>query len=165
MKAFLQRVSVHTAIRCQEDLASELYEDAFLGVGFVVLLGWLKSDEEREDLAEAEKWIVSKIQGLRVFPDEDGKMNWNLETYIEKSGVEGGVLWVPQFTLAGSLDSGFRPSFKDAMEPKLARMRYQMLKKNIEAIDKPYKQIFGRFGSNMELSFTNWGPVSFMLER
>lgn len=165
MKVFLQRVSMYSAIRSQEDLASEIFEDSFAGVGFVALLGWLKSDEERADLDAAEKWIIEKVQGLRVFPDAEGKMNWSLEKYMETNAIEGGILWVPQFTLAGRLDSGFRPSFTDAMAPQIAKQRFEKLIAQIASQPKPFKQIYGRFGANMELSFTNWGPISLLLER
>ena len=165
MKVFVQRVSMYTAIRSQEDLASEVFEDSFAGVGFVALMGWLKSDEGRVDLDSAEKWLVDKVQGLRVFPDENGKMNLNLETYVKNNSIDGGILWVPQFTLAGKLESGYRPSFTDAMAPQLAKPRFEALLTQLAAEQKNYKQIFGRFGANMELSFTNWGPVSLMLER
>ncbi|MEO5666875.1 MAG: D-aminoacyl-tRNA deacylase [Bdellovibrionota bacterium] len=165
MKIFLQRVSMYTAVRCQEDLASEVFEDSFAGVGFVALLGWMKSDEAHADLDAAEAWLMDKAQGLRVFPDADGKMNLNLEKYLEANEVEGGILWVPQFTLAGRLDSGYRPSFTDAMSPPLAKRRFEAFIAKLGAEKKSYKQIFGRFGANMELSFTNWGPVSLMLER
>lgn len=165
MKAFIQRVSVHTAIVCQEDLATEAHQDSFLGVGFVVLLGWTKEDESHDDLAAAEKWIIDKIQNLRVFPDEEGKMNESLETHMKRESVEGGILWVPQFTLAGKLNSGYRPSFTGAMPSSEAKKRYAQLVKTLTKQNTPYKQIFGRFGSNMELSFTNWGPVSLMIER
>ena len=165
MKVFLQRVSRYTAVRSQEDLASEIFESSFAGVGFVVLVGWTKSDETRNNLEDAERWIVDKVQGLRVFPDPDGKMNLNLETYLQENALEGGMLWVPQFTLAGRLDSGYRPSFMDAMSPQLAKQRFEKLVTELSAQDKPYKQIFGRFGANMELSFTNWGPVSLLVER
>jgi len=165
MKVFIQRVSMYSALRSQEDLASEIFEDSFAGVGFIVLLGWLKSDEDRTDLDAAEKWIVEKVQGLRVFPDSEGKMNLNLEKYMEVNAIEGGIMWVPQFTLAGRLDSGFRPSFTDAMAPQIAKRRFENLIAQIGATPRPYKQIYGRFGANMELSFTNWGPLSLLLER
>jgi D-aminoacyl-tRNA deacylase len=165
MKAFVQRVSMYTAIRCQEDLASDIVEDSFVGVGLLVLLGWTRSDEARADLDEAESWLVDKVQGLRIFPDAEGKMNLSLEKYMAENSIEGGVLWVPQFTLAGRLDSGYRPSFTDAMSPREAKQRFEALVGRLSAQTPPYRQIFGRFGANMELSFTNWGPVSLMLER
>ncbi len=165
MKIFIQRVSMYTAVRSQEDLASEVFEDSFAGVGFVALMGWFKSDETRADLDSAEKWLVDKVQGLRVFPDEEGKMNLSLEKYLEVNAIEGGILWVPQFTLAGRLESGYRPSFTDAMAPQLAKRRFESLVATLSAQPRAYKQIFGRFGANMELSFSNWGPVSLMLER
>jgi len=165
MKVFVQRVSMYTAVRCQEDLASDIFEDSFAGVGFVVLLGWMKSDETHADLDASESWLVEKVQGLRVFPDSEGKMNLSLDKYLAENNLEGGILWVPQFTLAGRLESGFRPSFTDAMSPHLAKKRFDALVASLATQNRAYKQIFGRFGANMELSFTNWGPVSLLLER
>jgi D-tyrosyl-tRNA(Tyr) deacylase len=156
---------MHTALVCQEDLASQVYQDAFVGVGLVVLLGWTKEDEVRSDLDAAENWIVERIQKLRIFPDADGKMNESLEAHMAREGVSGGILWVPQFTLAGKLISGYRPSFTDAMDRTEAQMRYSALVQKLSKAEVPYKQIFGRFGANMELSFTNWGPVSLMIEK
>lgn len=165
MKVFIQRVSMYTAVRSQEDLASEIFEDSFAGVGFVALMGWLKSDETRSDLDMAEQWLIDKVQGLRVFPDEEGKMNLSLEKYLVANAIEGGILWVPQFTLAGRLESGYRPSFTDAMAPQIAKQRFENIVKTLSVQSRSYKQIYGRFGANMELSFSNWGPVSLMLER
>ena len=132
---------------------------------FVVLLGWTKEDEQRSDLDEAEKWILDKVQKLRIFPDEEGKMNESLEDHMARENIGGGILWVPQFTLAGKLSSGYRPSFTDAMQGPEAKKRYAALVKHLGKEVRPYKQIFGRFGTNMELSFTNWGPVSLLIEK
>lgn len=165
MKAFVQRVSGITILRAQEDLGSDWLENAFVGVGMVVLLGWTEEDERRDDLEEAEAWLRKKIRGLRVFPDEEGRMNLSLEDYLKAEDIEGGILWVPQFTLAGKLDSGFRPSFSKAMTPQLAKERFQLWRSAVDVEKTAYKNNFGVFGANMELTFTNWGPVSLMLER
>lgn len=165
MKAFLQRTCAFTIIRSREDLSSDMLEGNYVGVGMVVLLGWDKGDEERDDLDAAEDWILNKISKLRIFPDEEGKMNMDLSSYMEREELEGGILWVPQFTLAGKLDSGYRPSFSKAMTPLEAKKRFEGFRAKVQAMNAPYVNIFGVFGADMELSFTNWGPVSLMLEK
>ena len=94
-------------------------------------------------------------------------MNLSLADYLKEHKSEGGILWVPQFTLAGKLDSGFRPSFTDAMAPDLARVRFLEWVKKTEAIQNQnsINHIFGDFGADMNLSFTNWGPLSLHLEK
>lgn len=152
-------------MRAQEDLGSDWLESAFVGVGMVVLLGWTEEDQTRNDLQAAEEWTLKKIKGLRIFPDEEGRMNLSLSDYLKAEKIEGGILWVPQFTLAGKLDSGFRPSFSKAMQPQLAKERFEEWRDSVESEHSPYPNNFGVFGANMELTFTNWGPVSLMLER
>lgn len=165
MKAFVQRTASFTAMRAREDLSSDIVEETFVGVGLMILLGWTEEDELRSDLEDAETWILTKIKGLRIFPDKNGKMNLDLETYMEQEKIEGGILWVPQFTLAGTVDSGFRPSFSKAMAPLKARDQFEGFKKKILACEVPYENKFGKFGADMEVTFTNWGPVSLMIER
>ncbi len=131
----------------------------------IVLLGWDRNDENRVDLLEAEDWIINKVRKFRIFPDLEGKMNLDLEAYMKQEKIEGGILWVPQFTLAGTVDSGYRPSFSKAMQPLLAKARFTGFQKRVASSSKGYPDIFGRFGADMELTFTNWGPVSMMLER
>jgi D-tyrosyl-tRNA(Tyr) deacylase len=164
MKALIQRVKGPTKIVTQSPDLTETIEDSFDGVGLVALLGWLKSDESRSDLAQAEEWIRSRVTGLRVFPDSDGKMNLSLDDYMKENKVTGGILWVPQFTLGGTLESGFRPSFTAAMEPIQAQKRFDIWSQQSVALKSPYAQILGIFGGHMELSFTNWGPITLMLE-
>lgn len=158
MRAFVQRVRGSTQI--QSALGNERELGAFEGPGLVVLLGWMKDDLGFEEARE--KWLLSRIRGLRIFPDADGRMNLSLESYLGEKA--GGILWVPQFTLAASLESGFRPSFGSAMAPDAARERFAKLKARLIAEAPSYQQIFGVFGADMELSFTNWGPVSIPIE-
>lgn len=152
-------------------IESELADSAprksqFAGVGMVVLLGWLAADatEGEARLAERENWLVSRVTGLRIFPDAQGRMNLNLGDYLRSSGSSGGILWVPQFTLAAKLESGFRPSFTDALAPDLARQRFDALRARIGRETPNYAQIFCDFGADMTLSFSNWGPVTIPLE-
>jgi D-tyrosyl-tRNA(Tyr) deacylase len=163
MRALIQRCRGLTHIKINhhpED--TKQYE--FNGPGLVVLLAWTK-DDEGEELSKKEDWVLGKAMGLRVFPDKEDRMNNSLEKYLAEDALkEGGILWVPQFTLAGKLESGFRPSFSNAMDPQLARFRFNMFAKRIQEQTLPFKNIFGSFGADMELSFTNWGPVTLLLD-
>jgi D-tyrosyl-tRNA(Tyr) deacylase len=130
-----------------------------------VLLGWEKADETRADLLSAEEWIRSRILGLRIFPDREGKMNLSLEKYLEESGGKsGGILWVSQFTLGATLESGFRPSFTNSMSPDIARKRFEDFCKTLHC-NSGGLHISGEFGADMDLSFCNWGPVTIPLTR
>lgn len=91
--AVVQRVKNST--RIISTLENKSVEDSFKGPGLVVLIAWSKSDEmlNESELIKKENWMQEKIQGLRIFPDSNGKMNLNLENYLkELKGVEGGVL-------------------------------------------------------------------------
>lgn len=163
MKAVVQRVKGPTSIVCRDDAGAVLSNGDFTGAGLVVLLGWSQADGTVADLAAREEWIVSRVKGLRIFPDAEGRMNLSLADYLK--GGEGGILWVPQFTLAAKLESGFRPSFTDALAPAVAKERFETTKARLLAETAPYAQVFGEFGADMDLSFTNWGPVTIPLER
>lgn len=160
MKAVVQRTIGKTQIEYDKQCFS--YE----GHGLVALLGWELADEEltEEKLTANEEWLVSRIQGLRIFPDSEGKMNLSLSDYLKENSSEGGILWVPQFTLAAELKSGYRPSFVKAMNPEQSKTRFNNL---VEKLNEESKvtNIYGAFGSDMSLSFTNWGPVTIPLSK
>jgi D-aminoacyl-tRNA deacylase len=162
MRIFIQRVHGPTHIRSA--IGGQIFEDSFEGPGLVVLLGWLKDDESRGDLNVAEDWLASKTIGLRIFPDSQGKMNLSLEDYLKTQKKSGGILWVPQFTLAAELESGFRPSFTRAMSPDRAREQFLKWTKRFQDTST-LRHFYGHFGADMNLSFTNWGPVSVPLEK
>ena len=162
MKAFVQRTIGKCSIEIEKN--GKKSDHGFSGVGLVVLLGWLESDLANPKLEEAEDWILSRVLGLRVFEDKDAKMNLNLADYAQHNKLSSGIFWVSQFTLAAELDSGFRPSFIRAMNPLAAQTRYMQFCNKIEK-NSPHQNYMGVFGANMKLSFTNWGPVSIMLEK
>ncbi len=163
MRIFIQRVRGSTKI--QSDLGNgRVVNNGFDGPGLVVLLGWLKGDETRKDLDAAEDWLLGRALGLRIFPDNDKRMNLNLPDYLAGTKSEGGILWVPQFTLAAEFDSGFRPSFTNAMHPDQAHERFLKWITKLPG-ENSLKHIHGHFGAEMQLSFSNWGPVSLLLER
>ncbi len=143
MIALLQRVK-NSFVKVDGEKISEI------GEGFNILLGVLKDDSE-EDI----KKLVPKIVNLRVFRDEEGKMN---KSIID---VGGEVLVVSQFTLASSVKKGRRPSFDNAMEPKRAKELYEKFCKEISAF-VPVKT--GEFGAMMEVGIINDGPVTFIAD-
>ena len=163
MRALVQRVRGIT--RIDVNAHEEKRQAEFSGPGLVVLLGWAKEDES-DDLLKIEDWIMSRVFGLRVFPDKEDRMNNSLDQYKKEiQSPEAGILWVPQFTLAGRLESGFRPSFSRALDPSLARFRFNMFcKRTVEQSPDSLKNIFGSFGADMELQFTNWGPVTLLID-
>lgn len=163
MKALIQRCKGEVSIRIEGPQGSTT--QSFSGVGLVVLLGWLESDLSNPKINEAEDWILSRVEGLRVFEDAQGKMNLSLDDYCAQNKIEGGVLWVSQFTLAAELESGFRPSFTKAMNPAQAEKRYKDFCYKVKTLSNKHTNIFGEFGATMHLSFCNWGPVTLMLEK
>lgn len=124
---------------------------AEIGPGLLVLIGVQRNDSERE----ADR-LLERLLGYRVFPDDDGKMNLD----VRASG--GGLLLVPQFTLAADTSSGTRPGFSTAAEPDVGRHLFEYLLKRAEARHEPVAS--GRFGADMQVALVNDGPVTFSLE-
>lgn len=122
-----------------------------IGRGFVVLVGVAHSDGE----AEA-RLLARKIAGLRVFEDNDGKMNLSL------SDVGGAVLAISQFTLYADVRKGRRPSFTDAARPEQAEPLYQRFCELLRAEDVPVQQ--GVFQAHMEVELVNDGPVTIWMD-
>ncbi len=117
--------------------------------GLNILLGVVKGDTE-EDI----KKLINKIPFLRIFEDENGKMNLSL------IDVNGKALVISQFTLAGNIKKGRRPSFENAEEPKRAKELYE---KFIEELKKYVPVETGKFGADMKVFIENDGPVSFVI--
>ena len=122
-----------------------------IGKGFLILLG-----VGPEDNAEHCRFLAQKALGLRVFEDENGKMNLGLES------VGGQVLVVSQFTLYGNCRKGRRPSFTDAAPPALGEELYEQFLKECEALG--YAPQHGRFGADMKVESVNDGPVTLILD-
>ena len=122
-----------------------------IGQGFLILLGVGPNDTERECRCLAEKAL-----GLRVFEDENGKMNKGLED------VSGQVLVVSQFTLYGNCRKGRRPSFTDAAGPELGNKLYQQFLADCARLG--YEPQHGRFGADMQVESVNDGPVTLLLD-
>lgn len=124
--------------------------------GLVVLVGITHSDSE----AQAQ-WMADKLLSLRVFADDEGKMNRSVVD------VSGGVLLVSQFTLYGDLKKGTRPSFIEAARPELAQPLFDRLVDLVRqgASGTPVSVGTGIFGAMMDVELVNDGPVTILLER
>ena len=144
MKALIQRVS-----QARVDIAGCTV--GAIDAGLLVLLGIEQLDTE----FEADK-LVEKLLAYRVFSDADGKMNLSVQD------IDGGILLVSQFTLAADTRKGLRPGFSTAAAPAEAERLYSyflaLLRRKHATVSS------GTFGANMQVSLTNDGPVTFMLE-
>ena len=122
-----------------------------IGKGFLILLGVGPNDTEAECRCLAEKAL-----GLRIFEDENEKMNLGLEA------VDGQVLVVSQFTLYGNCRKGRRPSFVEAAPPALGEELYEKFLSICEELGYPPQH--GRFGASMQVESVNDGPVTLILD-
>ena len=122
-----------------------------IGKGFLILLGVGPEDDETHC-----RYLAEKALGLRVFEDENGKMNRSLED------VGGEVLVVSQFTLYGNCRKGRRPSFTEAAPPDLGNRLYEQFLKDCESLGFPPQH--GQFGADMQVASVNDGPVTLILD-
>jgi D-tyrosyl-tRNA(Tyr) deacylase len=139
VRALVQRVS-SASVTVGDERVSEI------GPGLLVLLGVHRDDGE----AEAD-WIVRKLLALRIFEDEDGRMNRSV------ADVGGELLCVSQFTLYGDARKGNRPGFTDAAAPEVAEPLYERVRAGLRAHG-------GRFGAHMAVELVNDGPVTLLVE-
>ena len=144
MIALLQRVA-EASVRVDGEIVGQI------GQGLLVLLCAERGDTEKE--ADT---LLTKLLGYRVFYDVDGKMNLNV------GQVGGGVLLVPQFTLAADTRSGTRPSFTPAAPPDEARRLFDYAVGKAQAVHPAVQT--GRFGADMKVALINDGPVTFWLQ-
>lgn len=143
MIALLQRVT-EARVACDGDTVGEI------GPGLAVFACAERGDTHRQAARLAER-----ILALRIFADEAGKMNRS----VRDTG--GGVLLVPQFTLAADTRSGNRPSLTPAADPETAQRLFQALVRQVSAAHAPVAT--GRFGAHMRVRLVNDGPVTFWL--
>ncbi|MEK7172299.1 MAG: D-aminoacyl-tRNA deacylase [Patescibacteria group bacterium] len=144
MRALIQRVT-NAKVTVKEQLISQI------GKGFLVLLGVTHSDTETEI-----NYLVEKIANLRVFGDDNDKMNLSL------MDIKGEVLIVSQFTLYANCKRGRRPDFISAAKPELAQELY---KKFVQRFKETGLKIGeGEFGAMMDIDLVNSGPVTIMLD-
>jgi D-tyrosyl-tRNA(Tyr) deacylase len=144
MRAVVQRVS-RAKVTVDGVVTGEI------GLGLLVLLGITQSDTPAKG-----QWLAEKLAGLRIFSDDQGKMNRDL------NDVKGGMLIVSQFTLYGDCQKGRRPSFIDAAPPEIAIPLYEDFINQVKALGIPVAT--GRFGAMMQVELVNDGPVTLIVE-
>lgn len=144
MRAVLTRVNAASVTIDGEVVGS-------IGRGFLILLGVGPEDTEAHC-----RYLAQKALGLRIFEDENEKMNLGL------ADVGGQVLVVSQFTLYGNCRKGRRPSFVEAAPPELGNRLYEQFLAECEALGYPPQH--GRFGASMQVSSVNDGPVTLILD-
>ena len=145
MKALIQRVK-----RASVTIENELYSS--IGKGLLIFLG-----VEKDDTSENAAKLAEKVAGLRIFEDENEKMNLSVKD------VQGEILVVSQFTLCGDCKKGTRPSFDKAAPPDAAVKLYEEYAENIRAHGLVVKT--GKFRAMMDVELINDGPVTFLVEK
>ncbi|MGQ0587047.1 MAG: D-aminoacyl-tRNA deacylase [Gammaproteobacteria bacterium] len=144
MIGLLQRVSGASVTVAGREIAS-------IGRGLLVLVGVQKDDGEAQVAR-----LLERLLSYRVFPDADGRMNLSVRD------IGGGLLLVPQFTLAADTGKGTRAGFSTAAEPARARALFEALVRDARAAWP--QTAAGEFGADMQVTLTNDGPVTFWLE-
>ena len=144
MKVVLQRVK-NSSVSINGELYSKIDK------GYMLLFG-----VEKGDTIECAEWLADKVLKLRVFEEENNKMNHSIVD------VQGEILVVSQFTLAGNCKKGTRPSFDNAEHPQIAKKLYEDF---CEILSKTVPVKTGVFGAMMDVSLINDGPVTFVLEK
>lgn len=144
MRLLLQRVSSARVVVGGDAVGA-------IGAGLLVFLGLDKGDDE-----QVAARMLEKLLAYRVFADDEGRMN------LSVSDIGGGVLLVSQFTLSADTRKGLRPGFSSAMPPAEAEALYGHM---LQALRTRHPEVAaGVFGANMQVSLTNDGPVTFLLE-
>ena len=144
MKAVIQRVS-EASVTINRQVTGRI------GIGFMILLG-ISHDDDLEDI----RWLIKKINSLRIFSDQEGKMNLNIHQ------VDGEVLVISQFTLHASTKKGNRPSFIKAAKPEVAIPLYEQFIDHMKAEGLTVQS--GIFGADMKVSLINDGPVTIIID-
>jgi len=145
MRAVVQRVS-KASVEITGTLRSEIK------TGFLILLGI-----EASDTTEDVEWLVNKITQLRIFADNDGKMNLSLKD------INGELLVVSQFTLFASTKKGNRPGFTRLANPEIAIPLYEAFIEKAESVIGK-KVSTGEFGASMDVNLINNGPVTIIID-
>ncbi len=144
MIALLQRV-------CCADVVVDGEQIAAINRGLLVLVGVERGDSEQQ----ADR-LLERVLGYRVFADSEGKMNLGVQD------INGGVLLVPQFTLAADTRQGMRPGFSSAADPDTGQRLFEYISARLRTCHSDVGS--GVFGADMQVSLTNDGPVTFWLQ-
>lgn len=144
MRAVVQKVK-YSSVTVDNEIIGKIDN------GFMILLGVTHED----NLKEVE-WLSKKIKDLRIFEDQDGKMNLSLED------VKGEVLIISQFTLYGNCIKGRRPSFTEAAKPEHAENLYNKFIEKFQSFG--IKTQTGKFGADMKVELLNDGPVTIIID-
>lgn len=144
MRAVIQRVK-NSSVSVEGKKIGEI------GNGLLVLLGVTHTDTEKDV-----NWLANKIKDLRIFEDENGKMNLSLED------IKGELLVISQFTLYGNCIKGRRPSFTEAGRPEIAEPLYEKFLEKCRSFN--IKTECGEFGADMKVELLNDGPVTLIID-
>lgn len=145
MKAVVQRVS-YASVRIAGKIHGTIEQ------GIVVLMGITDSDN-----SETIRWMVNKLINLRIFADENDKMNLSVKD------IDGGILLIPNFTVYGDIRNGFRPSYSKSASPEIAEPLFDEL---LNLLKSFYPKVSsGIFGAMMEVELLNNGPVTVIIEK
>jgi D-tyrosyl-tRNA(Tyr) deacylase len=145
MRALLQRVSEASVVISNQQVAA-------IAHGFLILIG-IEAEDGKDDL----EWLAKKITQLRIFSDNEDKMNLDIKD------VNGEIIVVSQFTLHAKTKKGNRPSYIKAARPEVAIPLYEDFKKQLsQTLGKEIQS--GEFGADMKVSLTNDGPVTIWLD-
>lgn len=144
MKAVIQRVS-EASVKVDGNVVGEI------NTGFMLLIGIDENDEKTDA-----EWLVQKILNLRIFGDENDKLNLSIKD------INGDILCISQFTLIADYKKGNRPSFIKAAKPDKAIPLFEYFKEELSKSDLKIES--GVFGADMKVSLTNDGPVTIVMD-
>lgn len=144
MKAVIQRVS-EASVKVNGNVVGEI------NTGFMLLIGIDENDEKTDA-----EWLVQKILNLRIFGDENDKLNLSIKD------INGEILCISQFTLIADYKKGNRPSFIKAAKPDKAIPLFEYFKEELSKSDLRIES--GIFGADMKVSLTNDGPVTIVMD-
>ncbi|REC53811.1 D-tyrosyl-tRNA(Tyr) deacylase [Chryseobacterium piscium] len=144
MKAVIQRVS-EASVKVEGNIVGEI------NTGFMLLIGIDENDEKTDA-----DWLVQKILNLRIFGDENDKLNLSIKD------INGEILCISQFTLIADYKKGNRPSFIKAAKPEKAIPLFEYFKEKLSKSDLRIES--GIFGADMKVSLTNDGPVTIVMD-
>ncbi|MDB6167670.1 MAG: D-tyrosyl-tRNA(Tyr) deacylase [Verrucomicrobia bacterium] len=153
MRVVIQRVK-QARVLVRNEIAGEI------GPGLLILLGIQDGDTDEDG-----RWLAEKCAALRIFEDEEGKMNLSVVELGANAGQGAvpSILVVSQFTLIASTRKGARPSFNDAARPDVAAPLYESFQRHLHAATgRPVAS--GRFGARMEVSLVNDGPMTLVVD-